>query len=86
MNQMWPFKKQSTIIVYCEFPKYTDKEDKEFIYRTLIEDLKKDFGNCYNIELYPGCPDNIILKNFKEGEIKARAIRINIYRRIRKCK
>ncbi len=83
---MRPFKKQSTIIVYCEFPKYTDKEDKEFIYRTLMEDLLDDFGLCYNVVLHIDKPDNIILKDFDEDEVKARAIRINIYRRIRKCK
>lgn len=83
---MWPFKKQSTIVVYCNFPRFTDKDDKEFLYRALMEDLIADFGNCYKIELYTDMPDNVIIKNFKEGDIKARAIRINIFRRINRCK
>lgn len=83
---MWPFKKQSTINVYCEFPRYTDKDDREFLYRTLMEDLLEDFGKCYHIVLHIDKPDNVILEDFKEGEVKARAIRINIFRRINKCK
>ena len=86
MKRMWPFRKQSTIIVYCDFPRFKDKDDKEFLYRALMEDLISAYGNCYKIELYTDAPDKVVFKDFKEEKTKERAIRIDIHRRINKCK
>lgn len=83
---MWPFKKQSTINVYCNFPRFTSSDDRDFLYRELMQDLLDEYGKCYHIVLHIDRPDNVVLEDFNEGIVKERAIRINIFRKINKCK
>lgn len=78
---MWRFKK-GIIRVYCNFPRFILADDRDFLYKALEQDLIKEFGNCYKIEVYGDMPDNVIIHKSRKSNVKDRAIRINIYKRI----
>lgn len=82
---MWPFKKP-TIFVECRLPD-VHREDQDYIFLGLIDDLDDDYGSCYEIKVKPSDINKVeIIEGRKNKTLEERAIRINIYRRINNLK
>lgn len=87
---MWPFKKKGKIIINCNFPRFCF-EDQRFILAGLKNDIRKEYGICYDVDIKlnenKNEKDCVIVEVYKNtGTVERRAIQIKILSHIKKSK
>lgn len=77
--------KKTQILISCNFPRFKNNDDLEYLENSLENALQKQVGRCYDVRVVSGNKDQVTIVG-SGNKLKERAIKILVFKKIKEFK